>query len=115
MIANDRDLARACNADGLHMAERDVGRVKSFGLTTAAAHSLAAVRRAEQAGVQAILLSPVFPTGSHPGGPVLGLQRARAIAAASSIPVYGMGGVTPGNASLLGFSFAGFAAIGAFA
>jgi thiamine-phosphate pyrophosphorylase len=115
LIANDRALARECGADGLHLAERQVGRLAPFGFTTAAAHSLEAARRAEKAGADAVLLSPVFPTASHPGGQVLGLQRARAIAAATPLPVYGMGGVTPRNANMLGRSFAGFAAIGAFA
>lgn len=115
LIANDPDLARDCAADGLHLAERDVGRVTPWGFTTAAAHSLEAVRRAEKAGADALLLSPVFPTASHPGGPVLGLQRARSVAAATSLPVYAMGGVTRRNSFLLGVRFAGFAAIGAFA
>jgi thiamine-phosphate pyrophosphorylase len=115
LVANDPILARLCSADGLHLAERDVGRVSPFGFTTAAAHSLEAVRRAEKAGVQALLLSPVFPTASHPGGPALGLQRARAIASAARLPVYGMGGVSEHNSILLGRAFAGFAAIGAYA
>ncbi|WP_416898074.1 MAG: thiamine phosphate synthase [Minwuia sp.] len=115
LIANDPDLATAAMADGIHLAEADVGRVPPLGFTTAACHSLEAVRRAEIAGADAVLLSPVFPTASHPGGRVLGLQRARAIAAATVLPVYAMGGVTPAKAQLLGSGFAGFAAIAAFA
>lgn len=115
LIANDPVLAREIGADGLHLAERDAGHLQPFGFTTAAAHSLAAIRRAELAGADAVLLSPVFPTASHPGGTVLGLQRARALAAATPLPVFAMGGVTPANSILLGPHFDGFAAIGAFA
>lgn len=115
LIANDPSLARDCGADGVHWSERDVGKLPAFGFTTAAAHSMEAVRRAERMGADALLLSPVFPTQSHPGGRVLGLQRARAIARTSFLPVYAMGGVTPANSVLLGDAFAGFAAIGAFA
>ena len=114
LIANDPDLARAVDADGLHLAEREVGRVAPWRFITAAAHSLAAIRRAELVRADAVLLSPVFPTASHPGGRTLGLQRARAIARAAGLPVYAMGGVDPGNVRLLGPAFAGFAAIEAF-
>lgn len=114
LIANDPALARDVDADGLHLAEREVGRVRPWRFTTAAAHSLAAIRRAEGNGADAVLLSPVFPTASHPGGAVLGLHRARAIASAARLPVYAMGGIDWRNAALLGPVFAGFAAIAAF-
>ena len=41
-------------------------------LVSAAAHDEASARRAARAGVDLILLSPVFPTNSHPGRPALG-------------------------------------------
>lgn len=115
LIANDPGLARAVDADGLHLSEAEIGRTGPWGFTTAAAHSLAAIRRAERARADAVLLSPVFPTASHPGGRTLGLHRARAIAGAACLPVYAMGGVDAGNAQLLGPAFFGFAAIAAFA
>ena len=49
---------------------------------------LARVRRAD-----AVLLSPAFPTRSHPGGKVLGPLRWRLIAARSLVPVIAMGGI----------------------
>ena len=115
LIANDPVLARDVDADGLHLSEADVGILRPWRLTSAAAHSMEAVRRAERWGADLLLISPVFPTASHPGGPVLGLQRARAIASGARLPAVAMGGVTPRNAACLGPAFAGFAAIGAFA
>ncbi len=115
LIANDRALARRVAADGLHLSEARLGSIDPFGLTSAACHSLGAIRRAEKAGADLVLLSPVFPTESHPGGRTLGLHRARALADATPLPVFAMGGVTPSRTAMLGSAFAGFAAIGAFA
>lgn len=114
-VANDPVMAEAVDADGLHLAERQVGRVSPWGLTSAACHSLQAIRRAERCGADMLLLSPVFPTASHPGAPSLGLHRARALSLATALPTYALGGVTHGSARQLGASFTGWAAIGAFA
>lgn len=123
LVAGDPVLAKALNADGLHVPERMIGaqavrhwrRVNPGRLMSAACHSLAALRRAELAGADFALLSPVFPTASHPDGPVLGLYRAAALAAATDLAVLAMGGIERGNANRLPEAFAGFAAIGMFA
>ncbi len=60
---------------------------------SAAAHSIAAVRRAERAGADAVLFAPVFQP-SWKRGNVAGLEALRAIAAATPLPVYALGGVT---------------------
>jgi thiamine-phosphate pyrophosphorylase len=114
LVANDPDLADAVAADGVHLSEAEVGALPFFGLATAACHSLPALRRAARTGVSAGILSPVFPTASHPGARVLGLHRARSLAAATPLPVYAMGGIDARSARSLGGVFAGFAAISAF-
>ncbi len=63
--------------------------------------------------LDALFLSPVFPTQSHPRAPSLSPARAAFIAAASPLPVYALGGVTARNAALLAPGFSGIAAIGA--
>ncbi|MDF1734429.1 MAG: thiamine phosphate synthase [Minwuia sp.] len=123
LVAGDPELADALNADGLHVPERMIGsktvrqwrRADPGRLMSAACHSLAALRRAERAGANMVLLSPVFPTASHPGGRVLGLYRAAALAAATALPVLAMGGMERSNANRLPPAFSGFAAIGMFA
>jgi thiamine-phosphate pyrophosphorylase len=45
------------------------------GPSTASAHGVPDMVRARRAGVAAVFLSPVFPTGSHPGAPALGVVR----------------------------------------
>ena len=83
-------------------------------LVTAAAHDGAAVRRAVRAGVDAVLLSPVFATASHPGAPTLGAGRFAALARTAAVPVYALGGIDPGSVRRLGGTgAAGIAAIGA--
>lgn len=54
-------------------------------------HSLKELARAARA--EAVLLSPVFPTRSHPGGKVLGTLCWRLIAARSPVPVIALGGM----------------------
>ncbi len=74
----------------------------------------AAARRPRDGAVDAVFLSPVFPTRSHPEGASLSAVRANAIAQALTVPAYALGGVDARNAALLK-GFVGLAAIGALA
>jgi thiamine-phosphate pyrophosphorylase len=116
LIADDPQLARAIGANGLHLPE---GRAREAAhwrarnpdwLITAGAHSLKAVLRAVNA--DAVLLSPVFSTGSHKGARPLSPARARMIARGVPMPVFALGGVTAQNSVLLS-GFSGIAAISA--
>ena len=113
LAADDAALSRAVG--GLHLPEARARTAAYWrarnpqGLITAAAHSLAAALRAAR-HADAVLLSPVFPTGSHPGAPALGAARARLIVRAVPVPVVALGGVSARNARLLA-GFAGIAAI----
>jgi thiamine monophosphate synthase len=78
-------------------------------IITSSAHSLKALMGT--AGLDAVFLSPVFVTNSHPGVQPLNPARAALIAAYGQVPVYGLGGVNPGNAGLLAPAFSGIAAI----
>ena len=120
LIAGDGALAKAVRADGVHLPEKALtgnlaGKLAGhFRLLTAAAHSPAAMERAARAGANAALLSPVFPTASHPGAPALGVVRAALWLAQAPLPVYALGGVSRETAPrLLPFPFAGLAAVGA--
>jgi len=121
LVAGDIGLARAARAVGVHLPEALVprGRIRRprpGWLVTAAAHSAVALQRARAAGVDAVLLAPVFPTRSHPGAPALGPLRFARLARASRLPVYALGGIDAGNARrLAGCGAVGVAAIGALA
>jgi thiamine-phosphate pyrophosphorylase len=122
LVANDADLARAIGAHGMHLSEtrlREGAGLRAQHhdwLITAAAHSEDAVTRAAEMRIDAVFLSPVFATESHPGRTPIGDRRFLAIAASSPMPVYALGGITAANVSLLdGPNVAGIAAIGALA
>lgn len=116
LIADDPDLAARLGADGLHLPERRARTAAHWRalhprwLITAAAHGAAA----GDAALDAIFLSPVFATASHPGGAALGALRANALARRCVVPVYALGGIDAQNARLL-HGFIGLAAIGALA
>ena len=85
ILSGSARQARRWGADGSYGPHR--------GATLATAHSLRELRQASQG--QAVLLSPVFPTRSHPGGKVLGVLRFRLLAARSPVPVIALGGMSP--------------------
>ena len=122
LVASDWRLARAAGAAGLHLSEGAArhgdrrwrqGRRRGW-LVTAAAHSPSAVRRAAALGVDAVFISPVFITASHPGQRPIGALRFTRWACASPVPVFALGGIDGGTARRLSQAgAAGFAAIGA--
>jgi 8-oxo-dGTP diphosphatase len=56
-------------------------------------HDAAELAHAVSIGADFALLSPVLPTLTHPGAATLGWETFSALAAASAIPVYGLGGL----------------------
>ena len=110
-----QEHAEVIGADGVHLSEARIGdaaglKARRFGLITAAAHSLRPLAKAGP--VDALILSAVFATASHPGRPALGAARANLMAREAPLPVYALGGITGENAGRLS-GFAGIAAIGA--
>lgn len=63
------------------------------GLRLATAHNLREIGAAARAGAHAVLLSPVFPTRSHPGASGLGALRFNCLARLSPLPVLALGGM----------------------
>jgi thiamine-phosphate pyrophosphorylase len=121
LVAGDARLARAVAADGLHLPQALIHRAATahrvgLRLVTAAAHDAGAVSRAARYGVDAVLVSPVLATVSHPGAVTLGPLRLAALASRakrSGLAVYALGGVTPANfGRLRHIALTGYAAIG---
>lgn len=124
LVAGDPVLAEAVGADGFHapqwqLAARDLRALKvacPHWVMTAACHDAEALRNAAAAGVDAALVSPVFPTRSHPGAPTLGADGLRRLVAAAGLPVIALGGIADDTVHMLqGLPIAGIAAIGALA
>jgi len=123
LVADDVRLAGRIGADGVHFPEHRIRRrdrrvgtaLSRFPLVTAAAHSRRAALAAEWAGVDAVILSPVFPTPSHPERAAMGPLRFALAAFDMRVPVYALGGVKAANAGRLAAAGAyGLAGIGLF-
>ena len=124
VVAGDLGLAIQLNA-GLHLPEGlakaasprlRLWHLRGGGLLTVAAHSAAALRRGRRLGADAALLSPVFPTASHPEAAGLGPLAFRCLCRQAGVPVYALGGITARTAPrLTGSGAAGIAAISGLA
>jgi thiamine-phosphate pyrophosphorylase len=84
--------ARAWRADGAYGSATHLARGPAT-LRLVTAHSLAEIGRARRARADAVVLSPVFATRSHPGARVLGGVRFRLLAGRVGVAVVALGGV----------------------
>lgn len=122
LVGADAGLARMIQADGVHAPERLANGIPALRaahpgyLVTVAAHDAEALRAAEQAGADAAVVSPVFPSNSPSAGAPLGVEGLRKLVGSTSLPVYALGGVRAGTASQLeGSGIVGIAAVEALA
>nr|WP_241735983.1 thiamine phosphate synthase [Caulobacter sp. RHG1] len=118
----EAELAEAIRADGLHVPERMADQIprlregRPAWLITTAAHGQPAVSAAEQAGADAVVVSPVFPSNSPSAGVPLGIDGLSVLVSATALPVYALGGVRAETVSqLTGSGVVGLAAVEALA
>ncbi|MEW4449280.1 thiamine phosphate synthase [Qipengyuania sp. JC766] len=102
ILADSALTAREWGADGIYGAPLMLTPRRQGLLSIATAHDLAEIGQAHLIGADAIMLSPVFPTRSHPGADVLGPVRFRLLASRAAMPVIALGGMTPRSAMRLG-------------
>ncbi len=103
ILADSSLTAREWGADGIYGAPRALYPTSSDLLTLATAHNLAEIGLANRFRADAVLLSPAFPTSSHPGAPTLGPVRFRLLAAHAQMPVIALGGMNAQTARRLGW------------
>ncbi len=116
LVSADPALASCIGADGVHWPEQRLRGVRARSphfIETASAHSRAAIAHAARLGVDAVLVSTVFPSRSASAGQPIGALRFRQLARAAALPVYALGGVTADNAAGAMPHAAGWAAIDA--
>lgn len=109
LVVNDRvDIARAIDADGVHLGDDDLpveAARAQLGDETVVGRSVSTVegaRDAERAGADYLGVGAVYRTGTKDTDPdqtAVGLDRVRAIREAVSIPLVGIGGVDAENAA----------------
>lgn len=102
IVSDNVVTAEAWGADGVYGA-RDAHATAGL-RWIATAHDEAEIAEANALGASAVMLSPVFPTRSHPGAATLGIARFRELAALSTIPVIALGGITAERAQALNWS-----------
>lgn len=98
LIADDAALAQRVGANGVHVPERQLARLPGIRarnarwLVSCSAHGAAAVLRANRLAADAIFVSPVFATASHPDHRALGVTRFAALVCGGGA-VYALGGI----------------------
>ncbi len=103
LVNGNLELARAAGADGIHLDAAAAAALTTrpdFSWVGASCHDAAELAHAGEIGADFALLSPVLPTLTHPGAPTLGWETFSRLAAASPIPVYGLGGLQRGDIAL---------------
>lgn len=101
MLHGSPELAAQAGLDGVHLgagadaaaARRVLGAGALIGQSV---HNVSDALSADAGVLDYLIAGPAFLTASKPGyGPALGIERVRAIAAATRLPVVAVGGVTP--------------------
>ena len=94
---------------GLHV--HNARRRIAGGIRTASAHSRREAIAAIRAGADAVFVSPVFATRSHPGAKALGRSKLGLMIRGLPVPVIALGGMNPQRARGLPQSIHGWAGI----
>ena len=123
LVAGDPRLARQVGADGVHLPGHLLRRrlfsrlaaMRPDWLITAAVHDQRELTRAAGAQVDAIIVSPVFPTTTRVQRQALGLIGLRRMTVSAPMPVFALGGInTTVLPRLRPCGAAGFAGIAEF-
>lgn len=112
LMINDRfDIARAISADGVQLTSKSLPvkivrkHLSASQLVGVSTHSLDEAKQAEDSGADFVLFGPVYHTPSKATyGDPQGLTKLQEITKSVSIPVFAVGGMTPGKAKECGES-----------
>ena len=119
-IVNDRpDIARLCDADGVHLGQDDltvadarriVGTEALVGVST---HDTGQLTRAQLDGADYVGVGPTFPSRTKEFDEFPGLDFVRSAVASTSLPAFALGGVDLTTVARLAEAGCGRAAVGA--
>ncbi|WP_168454819.1 thiamine phosphate synthase [Sphingopyxis microcysteis] len=98
LLAGSPDVARRCGADGVHLRQHDARRAAQAHrlrlIVTMPAHDAREARRARRAKADAVFISPLHPTRSHPGAKALGTAEWSRLARLAGGQPTALGGMT---------------------
>jgi thiamine-phosphate pyrophosphorylase len=104
VVNDDPELARACDADGVHVGQDDVGAEEArellgpdaiIGLST---HSEEQIAASADRPVDYISVGPIWETPTKEGRPGVGLELIEHAADHAPHPFFAIGGIDTGNA-----------------
>ena len=96
-VVVNSDCGRFAQAHGVHLTSRalmDASSRPETPLVGASCHDARELDRAEELGLDYVLLGPVRETATHPGMAPMGWDRFASLGANRSMPVYGIGGLS---------------------
>jgi thiamine-phosphate pyrophosphorylase len=105
IVNDDPDLARACDADGVHVGQDDLAAAEArallgpdaiIGLST---HSEEQIAAAAQAPVDYISVGPIWETPTKQGRPAVGLELISHASAHAPHPFFAIGDIDSSNVS----------------
>jgi thiamine-phosphate pyrophosphorylase len=104
ILNDDPELARICDADGVHVGQDDASAEQArellgpdaiVGLST---HSTEQIAASAERPVDYISVGPVWETPTKEGRPGVGTELVKHAAAKAPHPFFAIGGIDPGNA-----------------
>jgi len=104
IVNDDPDLARSCDADGVHVGQDDIGAEQArellgpdaiVGLST---HSEEQIAASAGRPVDYISVGPIWETPTKAGRPGVGIELIEHAAANAPHPFFAIGGIDAGNA-----------------
>ncbi len=100
----DPTLARALDADGVHLSAARLRALSERPLPPdrwvgASCHDADELAHARAVGCDFAVVGPVLPTASHPGAAPLGWSAFATLADCAGMPVYAIGGLRPDDAA----------------
>jgi len=109
IIHSQADVAEAVGADGVHLASAEITSVAAIRQwlrepemsVSVSCHNAAELALAHEMGADFSLLSPLFPTNSHPGAPHLGMDLFDELVSDAKLPIIALGGIRLENCGLL--------------
>jgi len=105
LVVNDRiDVALAAGADGVHLGARSIPLARAVELCRSrglgvgySCHDLGQAEAAARAGADYLYLGTVFHSAGKPGTVPCGTAILAEVCRGVPVPVFGIGGIDPGN------------------